>query len=134
MKNIFYILIAACVLISCKHPDKELEQRISGADSMAINYFRGDGTMDTVVAVRIIRDKQQIKQIAGLIAASPAERNNKCGYDGSLHFFKMNQVVQDIDFRMNDGDCMYFSFLQNGKHQATGLSKEAKELITLFRK
>lgn len=102
---------------------------------MAINYFKGDGTMDTVIAVKIIRDKQAIEQMATLIAERPIVKSSQCkGYDGSIHFFKMNQVVQDIDFRMEADDCMYFSFLQFGKLQTTALPGEAKNLISSYKK
>ncbi|MEP7144179.1 MAG: hypothetical protein ABI707_14950 [Ferruginibacter sp.] len=134
MNHSWYILFAVCVLMACNHPNREIKERIADADSMAINYFKGDGTMDTVVAVKIIRDKKKIEQLAGFISEHSIERNYKCGYDGSLHFFKMNQVIQDIDFRMNEQGCMCFSFLQGGKSQATVLSRAAKEMITSFRK
>jgi hypothetical protein len=134
MKYGLYILIACCTFMACNHSNKEIKERVADSDSMAINYFRGDGTMDTVVAVKIVRDKQKIKQLAGFIAERSVERNYKCGYDGSLHFFKMNQVIQDIDFRMNEEECMYFSFMHQGKSHATVLSQAAKELITSFRK
>jgi hypothetical protein len=101
---------------------------------VAINYFKGDGSMDTVIAVRIVRDKKTIEQLSDLIGAASAELNIKCGYDGSLHFFKQNRVEQDIDFRMNDKDCMCFSFKQEGRIIATVLSSDAKELLEAIRK
>jgi hypothetical protein len=134
MKDVVFILTAVCALMACNHPNKEIEERIANSDSMAINYFKGDGTMDTVVAVKIIRDKLKIGQLATLISERSAQAHYACGYDGSLHFFKMNRVVQDIDFRMNAGGCMYFSFLQYGKTHTTELSAAAKSLITSFRK
>ncbi len=120
--------------MSCKPSNKELQGRLINSDSVAINYFRGDGKIDTVLSVKIIRDKQKIEQLAILIAEKSVDRNFKCGYDGSIHFFKINRVIQDIDFRMNEAGCMHFSFLLNGKQQATALSPGAKELITSFRR
>jgi hypothetical protein len=90
--------------------------------------------MDTVVAVRIIRDQQIIQQFTELIAAKKTEMNYSCGLDGSLHFFKMNKVVQDIHFGTGTTDCRRFSFVLNGKQQATDLSPAAKELIASLRK
>ena len=133
MKYYLPALFALCALMSCSRSNKAIQLRISDADSVAINYFKGDGTMDTVVAVKIIRDKQKIEKLADYVGKRSAKRNFKCGYDGSLHFFKMNQVVQDIDFRMNDADCMYFFFLQQGEFEATALSEDAKKLINSFR-
>ena len=134
MKKSCFILTAALLCISCNHPNKKIKERIINADSVAINYFKGDGTMDTVTAIKIIHDKTKINQLAGFISARSAEANYKCGYDGSLHFFKMNSVVQDIDFRMDQQGCMYFYFVQDGVQQATTLSNGAKELIIALRR
>jgi hypothetical protein len=127
----FSVLIA---LVSCKQHNELIRERIAHSDSLAINYFKGDGTMDTVVAVKIIRDRQIIQQLTEFIAEQKTETNYSCGLDGSLHFFKMNKVVQDIHFGMSEKGCRYFSFVLNGKLQATDLSTAAKELIATLRK
>ncbi|MDN3658470.1 hypothetical protein QWZ08_22695 [Ferruginibacter paludis] len=106
-----------------------LQERIITADSVAINFFKGDGTMDTVVVVKIIRDKKTITSLSNAISASTTKPDLKCGYDGSLHFFKNNMVLQDIDFRMNDATCKYFTFKQAGELKATVLSDEASRLL-----
>lgn len=90
--------------------------------------------MDTVIVVKIVQDKKTIGQLSDLISASSAEANIKCGYDGSLHFFKNNMVVQDIDFRMNDMNCMFFTFKQEGMLVATILSPEAKKILESIKK
>ena len=51
-------------LTSCNKPDKKIKERINNADSLAINYFKGDGTMDAVIAVKIVRDKKIMDQLA----------------------------------------------------------------------
>ena len=119
---------------ACKRPNTKIKERISNSDSVAINYFKGDGTMDTVVAVKIVRDKKMISQLSDLISTSSATVNLTCGYDGSLHFFKKDMVVQDIDFRMNDVNCMFFTFKQEGIFVATKLLPEAKVLLGSIRK
>lgn len=134
MKNVIVVLGFFAMLVSCKRPNTEIKERLISADSVAINFFKGDGSMDTVVAVRIVRDRKTIEQLSNLIGASSTVLNIKCGYDGSLHFFKQNKVKQDIDFRMNDKDCMCFSFKQNGKIVATILSPQAKELLQTIKK
>ena len=100
---------------------------------MAINYFKGDGSMDTVVAVKIIADKNKMNQLAKMAGGTVADNGN-CGFDGSLHFFKNNQVIQDISFRMNDPKCSQFTFRLDGKVYYTQLSTAAKELIVSFKK
>ncbi len=90
--------------------------------------------MDTVVNVVILRDKKQLDELSGYIASGTSENIN-CGYDGSLHFFKNNIVIKDIDFRMNDAGCMHFSFSMDGKSFFTKLSAEAKQfLVSLSKK
>jgi hypothetical protein len=100
---------------------------------MAINYFKGDGTMDTVVAVQITADKNKINQLAKMAGGNTTENTN-CGFDGSLHFFKSNQVIQDIQFRMNDTQCAHFVFTLDGKLYSTELTADAKALIMSLKK
>jgi hypothetical protein len=86
--------------------------------------------MDTVVNMVMLKDKNEIIKLADYVETGTTE-NYKCGYDGSLHFFKRDMVIQDIDFRMNDVQCMHFSFLLNGKVFTTALSPEAKQFLQL---
>ena len=137
MKNLGLLILVLPVLFalsSCNKANKRIKERITKSDSVAINYFSGDGTIDTVVAIKVVRDSKKMEQLVNYIAERSEEGNYKCGFDGSLHFFKMNKVIQDIDFRMNEKGCMYFTFVLDGKPQATALSPEAKELISSFRK
>ncbi len=121
------------VLLSCNNTNKAFTEKVKDADSVAINYFKGDGSMDSVVAVKIIKDKQQLEKLTTFIASSGTE-NYKCGYDGSLHYFKKGMVLQDVDFRMNDVQCMHFSFMLNGELLATKLTAEARQLLESARK
>lgn len=134
MNKLLQLFSVLLVLVSCKQPNKLIKERIADSDSLAINYFKGDGTMDTVVAVKIIRNKQIIQQLTEFISEEKKEINYACGLDGSLHFFKMNKVVQDIHFGMSAAGCRYFSFVLDGKPKATDLSPAAKELIASLRK
>ena len=134
MKKILPFTILILLTISCNKTGKQLKERIANADSAAINYFKGDGTMDTVVSVKIIRDKQTLDELSNVLTASTANFTNNCGVDGSIHFFKKDRVVQDIDFRMNKNECSQFSFFMNGKTVATALSAEAKKLLEAIKK
>lgn len=132
MKKILIILFIPVTFISCDKTNKELKQRIAGADSVAINYFKGDGTMDTITAVKIIRDKKSIDEITGLITGNSASVKQECGYNGSLHFFKNDKVVQDIFF---SGDsCSQFYFRLNGKDAASALNDKAKDFLLTHNK
>jgi len=134
MKKILTLIILSLLFISCNKTGKQLKERIANADSVAINYFKGDGRMDTVVAVKIIRDKQALEQLTNLLTAADATYTTNCGVDGSIHFFKRDRVVQDIEFTMSKENCSQFSFLMNGKTVATALSAEAKKLLEAGKK
>ena len=134
MKKIIAFIVLSILLISCNKAGKQLKERIVNSDSIAINYFKGDGTMDTVVTVKIIRDKQTLDQLTNLLTAAAATYKANCGVDGSIHFFKKNRVVQDIYFGMIKTDCSQFSFLIDGKRVATALSAEAKKLLEEVKK
>lgn len=117
------------MISGCDQTTKQLKEKIINADSVAINYFKGDGTMDTVVAVKIIKDKKTIEQLTGLITGSSTAVKDNCGYDGSVHFFKNDAVVQDVFFSSNKEECSQFVFVLNGKKEATGLGTEAKKVL-----
>lgn len=136
MRNAAVLILIACLLLNagCKTLPKEFHEKLASSDSVAINYFKGDGSMDTVVAVKIIRDKASIEKLTALITATSAEVKNNCGYDGSVHYFKNNMVIQDIDFRMNKDNCNQFIFMLEGKKTATGLSDEARVFLTALSK
>ncbi len=125
-KNIVLVLLLP-VLFSCTNPTG-IKDVIAGADSIAINYFKGDGTADTVTNMVMLRDKSQINKLANYIEAAKTEQY-KCGYDGSIHIFKRDVVLQDINFTLNDVQCMRFSFLLNNKLYSTILSAEALQFI-----
>lgn len=131
MKLLFVLL--PLLAASCSNTNTAFTDKVKDADSVAINYYRGDGTMDTVVQVRIVKDPQLLNQLTAFIAAAPAE-HYKCGYDGSLHYFKKGAVLQDVDFRMNDVQCMHFSFVLSGKLYAAKLPPEARQWLETVKK
>ena len=111
MKFPLLLIVITIFIPSCIRSNKAIKERIANADSVAINYFKNDGTMDAVVAVKIIRDKAILEKLTGFISAASANESSNCGIAGSLHFFKMDRVVQDVDFAMDDKKgCMQFRF------------------------
>ncbi len=131
-----YLLFSSLffIILSCNQSNELIKEQIIHSDSVAINYFKGDGTMDSVVAVKIIKDQKIISQFTDFVSQKNSKMNYSCGVDGSLHFFKMNKVIQDINFGMNKSGCSYFSFSLQGKMQSTELSAAAKELILSLKK
>ena len=125
-------MLLITVLFSCSRPTG-IKEMIVNSDSVAINYFKGDGTADTVTNMIMLRDKGQIGKLANYVEATTTA-NYKCGYDGSIHLFKNNIAVKNIDFSFNDTKCMHFSFSIEGKIFNTQLSEEALQFIRLLNK
>ena len=90
MIRFLLIVVAIVAFTSCNKPTG-IKDYVQNADSVAINYFKGDGTMDTVIKVVVLRDKKQVSSLADLVEGGTTE-SAKCGYDGSLHFFKTRQI------------------------------------------
>jgi hypothetical protein len=127
MPRLIYSLIVFVSLVSCSK-STGIKELIITSDSAAINFYKGNGSMDTVYKVAIVRDKKELEKLAVAIESATI-KNTDCGYDGSLHFFKNNVVLKDIDFRMNDANCMHFSFNLKGQLFNTKLSPEIKQLL-----
>lgn len=131
----FYFLpitISIIFFSSCHNPTG-IHERVGDADSAAISYYKGDGSMDSVFKFVMLRQdvggEGKVINALAVYMESGRTPNYKCGYDGSIHFFKNNIVFQQVDFRMNDAGCMHFSFLLDGKLFNTELSQRAKDLL-----
>lgn len=133
MKIFSLLIFIAAIISSCNQSAKKLQENVADADSVAINYFKGDGTMNTVTAVKIIRDKKSIDKLTGFIAGSSGLAKSNCGYDGSIHFFKNDRVIQDVFFNTNNEECRQFVFVSDGNKAATSLPVEAKDFLSALK-
>jgi hypothetical protein len=131
MKYLFTAVLALG-LFSCNKPTG-IKDVIAGADSVAINFFKGDGTADSVTNMVMLKDKNQFSQLANFVEGDKTAAS-KCGFDGSIHIFKRDLVLQDIDFSFNNAECMHFSFILNSKAFNTQLSPEALQFIKSLNK
>ncbi len=129
MRNLSVAISFILVAFGCNNNAAKLQEKIANADSIAVNYFKGDGSMDTVTAVKIIRDKKSTEELVGFIASSSSSAKSNCGYDGSIHFFKNDRVVQDVFFNSSKAECRQFYFVLNGRAAATALADNAKEFL-----
>ena len=53
----------------------------------------------------------------------------KCGYDGKMFFYKNDQQMQEVDFKMKNDSCNHFAFLLDGKLTSTKMSGEAIDFL-----
>jgi len=131
MKHLFTAILALN-LFSCSKPTG-IKEAIVNADSVAINFFKGDGTAEVVTNMVMLKDKGRISQLANFAESGKAAQY-QCGFDGSIHIFKRDAVLQDIDFSINNAACMHFSFLLNNTIYRTKLSPEALQFIKSLNK
>lgn len=124
----FSCFIIAIICFSACHRPSGIKEVISGADSVAISYYTGNGKIDSVTKVIILRKHDEMEKLATYIESDQVAQNN-CGYDGALHFFKSNTVIKPVYFRSNDVNCMHFSFMMDGNSFFTKLSPEAKQFL-----
>lgn len=132
--KIYVAIIIILVAASCNNVHQPTRTLLENTDSIAINYFTGDGKMDSVTKLYIIKDKIAIANIVQHATASVFTNKKTCGYDGSLHFFKSNRVVLDIWFKKNDPLCNAFEFVYNGKLVHTKLTSEMATMLHSFQK
>lgn len=134
MKVNVAIVIILFILTACNNVHQPTRMLLENADSIAINYFTGDGKMDSVTQVYMLKDKVVIANIIQQTTSSIFTNNDVCGYDGSLHFFKNNRVVLDMWFKKNNTKCNAVEFTYNGKLIHTKLTNEMAAILTSFQK
>ncbi|MEI9933577.1 MAG: hypothetical protein WDM71_01695 [Ferruginibacter sp.] len=52
IKNVLLFAVSLFTLSACHFSNKEIKEVTTDADSVAINYFKGDGTIDSVITVK----------------------------------------------------------------------------------
>ena len=92
-------VLIACVFLagfySCKQTDEPLRTRLTGSDSVVINFYQGRG-MELVSAVAVIRSRGQLDSLALEASSAKTDVQKGCLYSASLHFFKKNQVQASL--------------------------------------
>ena len=130
MKNFIVIILLSSIVSACNNTSKKLKERIAGADSIAINFFKDNGRMDTVTSVEIIRDKNEIEKLTAFITTEDASEIKNCSNNGSIHFFKNDAVIQDVFFNHGNAGCSRFQFMIDHKPAYTLMSTEAGNFLT----
>lgn len=95
MRNLLFGLMVLTGFISCQQPDKALRTRLTGSDSVVINFYQGRG-MEQVGAVAVLRNRMQLDSLVQEATAAKTGLQKGCLYTASLHFFKANQVQASL--------------------------------------
>ena len=68
MKNSLLLYGLVFIISSCNQSNDLIKEQIIHSDSVAINYFKGDGTMDSVVLVKIIKNQKIVNQLSDFVS------------------------------------------------------------------
>lgn len=131
MTRLFFAAASLLAFASCSGPDKILQDRLTQVDSVAINFFSGDGSMDTVVGVTILRDRKEIDSLVKEAAQASIQVDKPCAPQASMHFFSRGQVIQDLEVGI--AGCDHLSYLHQGKRRTTSIGQSLQNRLINWR-
>lgn len=112
--------------VSCKNNSSPVYKRLSGADSLVINFnIPNSNLIDKTISTS---EKKAIRKLAGFIdsKACPAY---KCGYDGNIIFYDKGAVTGDIAFNYSQDSCRHFIQVISDQLSSTSMSNEASNFL-----
>jgi hypothetical protein len=129
MKFYSIVLMTIFSLSACKQ--SAIKQSFSSADSLVIHFK--DEQAGIVTKTVQTAESKAIRRIIEFVDAKETELY-KCGYDGKMFFYKKDQQLQEVDFKMKNDSCNHFTFLLNGKRMGTKMSDEAVDFFASLEK
>lgn len=129
MKSYLFVLVAGIIFCSCKQ--SAITKNFSSADSLVIHFKDEQAGVITRTVKTGKSDpgfRKAINRMIEFIDAKETEQY-KCGYDGKMFFYKNDQQMQEVDFKMKNDSCNHFAFLLNGKLTSTKMSGEAIDFL-----
>ena len=133
MRSLFFCILVL-VMASCKQ--SAITQSFSSADSLVIHFKdeqAGVVTKTVKTGKSDLRFQQAINRVIEFID-SKETAPFKCGYDGKMFFYKGDNKMQEVDFKIKNDSCNHFSFLLNGKLINTRMSGEAVDFLVALEK
>ena len=125
MRTVFF-LTSSIIIISCGGSGSERSKQLSASDSLVINFNvpQTNNIEKTVTTT----EKKAIKKLAGYVDGKSTE-NYKCGYDGTLMFYKQGVLVNDVSFNYSGEGCRHFIMKVDDHLAATTMSNEAADFL-----
>ncbi|MBX7044715.1 MAG: hypothetical protein K1X86_02665 [Ignavibacteria bacterium] len=100
MKKSLYILIVilSCVFFSCDDSIKNLlDKQIAGTDMVKLYFYDKTGRLTNKNNIITVQDKEIIAKLLQAISDETA-KDNKCGYNGSMEYFKEGKSLLTSEF------------------------------------
>ena len=126
----FIISLFIIALASCKQ--SAITKNFSSADSLVIHFKdeqAGHITRTVKTGKSDLGFRQAINRVIEFMDSKEIELS-KCGYDGKMFFYKDDNKMQEVDFKMKNDSCNHFAFLLNGKLISTKMNSEAADFFS----
>lgn len=101
-------------------------QALAGCDSVVITFNIPNG--DSVVNRVSTTEKNAIKKLAAYLEGKELKQQD-CGFDGNLTFFKSGEAILPVVFQYNTDSCRRFLFSLEGKTISTKMSNDAADFL-----
>jgi hypothetical protein len=107
------IFILSFILFSCDNSvEDKLEDITENSDKVEIFFYNGmESNIDDKSKIVVISDKNEIERIMKFVSSEDTPEY-KCGYNGSISFFKENVLLLEMEFNI-EVQCNHFSFILN---------------------
>jgi hypothetical protein len=126
------VVVLLFCFAACSQPDKAWRTRLVHIDSVAINMFPGNGSMDSVLGVTVIRDKGTIDSICRWVTEAQADKpSTPCGPQASLHFFSRGMVMHDAE--LGTAACGVLNYRFQGKVHYTRIPQPFAQWLDIQR-
>jgi hypothetical protein len=124
LKTISLIIISVC-LISCGN-HSAISKKLSGSDSLVITF--NVSNTDSVINMVSTTEKKAIRKLSGFLNGKE-QKNDSCGFDGNMIFYRRGEIVQTVIFQYSDKSCRHLLYELDNKVMNVSMSNEAEELL-----
>jgi len=129
--SIIFTLIAAVVLCSCGDSiQKSLDKQLAGSDMIKIYFYDKNGKLTGKENIITIEDKDIVAKLTRAITDETAPEY-KCGYTGSMEFFKAGKSVLNTEFNIMP-ECSHIIFQIKANMYSKKLSPESILIINKY--
>ena len=133
MKNILKITLLFLTVIFCSCDDSikaSLDKQLSGTDMIKLYFYDKTGKLTNKNDIITVQDKDIIAKLQQAITEETAPEN-KCGYTGSMEFFKAGKSLLTSEFNTMP-ECSHIIFRLKNNMYSKKLSPESIIIISKY--
>jgi len=134
MKNVFNLVLLFLVVIFCSCDESSikasLDKQIAGTDMIKLYFYDKTGNLTAKSSIITIQDKEIISKLL-LAITDETTPEYKCGYTGSIEYFKENKSVLVGEFNSMP-ECSHIVFRIKKNMHSKMLSPESLIIINKY--